>query len=291
MRSMTGFGAATLEQSGFSLRAEVRAVNHKFLQVKVRLPGELSAVEVEVEELVRKKVERGALTVHVALMGDAGPETVRIDSETAARYKRLLEKLARELELEPQVSLATLLGLPGVVQGRADAGAITRESRLVLKVTELALVELARMRDAEGEALAADLGRHAKAIRALLGRISKRMPKVVKAHQETLLRRVDELLGGRSGVQPADLAREVALIADRMDVAEELARLESHLEQLERILERPGPVGRQLDFLVQEFLREANTIGSKCNDAEVAHLVVDLKSLIERLREQVQNVE
>lgn len=291
MRSMTGFGAATLEQRGLSLRAEVRSVNHKFLQLKVRLPSELGFLEADVEELVRKRVDRGALALNVSLLGPSALETMQVDFEAARRYKRLLERLAKELDMEPQIELRALLNLPGVIHGRSDPGTLARETRQVLKVVDAALKELARMREAEGAALAADLRRNAAQIRKLLGRIDKRMPLLVKAHQEALLRRVDELLGGRGAVQPADLAREAALLADRTDVSEELARLSSHLDQLERILARDAPVGRQLDFLVQEFLREANTIGSKCNDAEVAHLVVDLKTAIERLREQVQNVE
>ena len=146
------------------------------------------------------------------------------------------------------------------------------------------------MRTREGTALANDLLKNSKVIKRVHGQITRRMPKVVKAYHANLARRVEELIG-RGSLSEGDLAREVALIADRLDVSEELSRLDAHLEQLAELLEKGGAIGRKLDFLSQEFFREANTIGSKCNDATVSHHVVDLKTHIERMREQVQNVE
>jgi uncharacterized protein (TIGR00255 family) len=168
---------------------------------------------------------------------------------------------------------------------------IEREARLLRQAVDGALEALGEMREREGAALARDLRRSAKSIAALVQRIAKRMPQVVRAHHEALKQRVGELLEGRAAPADAELARELALLADRLDVTEELTRLSSHIGQLDVLLERSGAVGRQLDFLVQEFLREANTVGSKCSDAQVAHLVVELKTWIERLREQVQNIE
>ncbi|MFM7298248.1 MAG: YicC family protein, partial [Planctomycetota bacterium] len=162
---------------------------------------------------------------------------------------------------------------------------------VLLAVVDAALDALGEMREREGAALARDLGLRGATIAAIVERIRARMPLVVRTHQENLHKRVAELLGPGTALAPADLAREIALIADRLDVTEELTRLASHLGQLQALCAKRTPVGRQLDFLVQEFLREANTIGSKCNDAEVAHAVVELKTEIERLREQVQNVE
>jgi len=288
---MTGFGAAVAEKGGLSLRAEVRAVNHRYLQLKLRLPGELANLEPEVERRVRKRVERGALTLSVSASGTATLRAPQVDAAAARAYKLKLERLARELGLEADVDLGLLAGLPGVIAAEVDERGLEREARLLTKAVDGALDALDEMREREGAAMARDLERSAKAIARLVGRIGKRMPLVVRGHHEQLKRRVTELLEGRAGPSDADLARELALIADRMDVSEELTRLASHLDQLEVLRQRPGAVGRQLDFLVQEFLREANTIGSKCNDAQAAHLVVELKTWIERLREQVQNVE
>jgi uncharacterized protein (TIGR00255 family) len=288
---MTGFGSVTSDGAGLALRAEVRSVNHKYLQVKIRLPGELSYLEPDVEELVRKRIERGAVSLTLSLSSSAALSPLTIDKDAAQRYKRMLVSLAKDLELEPNVSLETIAGLPGVLTGRADTRAMQRGRRAVLQTVGAALDALTEMRELEGAATRRDLERNAAAIARVVARIEKRMPKVVKAHQQALHARVQELLGDASSLQPADLSREIALIADRMDVAEELTRLASHLDQLAALLTKKGPVGRSLDFLVQEFLREANTIGSKCNDARVSHEVVEVKTLIERLREQVQNVE
>lgn len=290
---MTGFGAAqaAAKKKGAALRVEVRAVNHKFLQVKVRLPADLSFLESEIEELVRKRLERGAVQLNVFASGPSGVETVAIDHATAKNYRRELDKLARELSLAPDVSLDTLLGLPGVVGVGVDTGALKQREKEVIALVDQALDDLARMREVEGKALAKDLAKHAGEIQKLVAKIEKRMPDVVVAHRETLTRRVAELLGPGQTLQPNDLAREVALLADKLDVSEEIARLASHFDQLATLFKKDGPVGRQLDFLVQEIFRETNTIGSKCSDAPVAHAVVELKTLIERLREQVQNVE
>jgi uncharacterized protein (TIGR00255 family) len=296
MRSMTGFGAAqaaakAARGGGAALRVEVRTVNHKFLQVKARLPVELAFLEIEVEELVRKRLERGSVQLNVFASGPTGVETVAIQGSAAKSYKRELERLAKELGLDADVHLDTLLGLPGVVGLGVDTGALKRREKEVLELVARALDALEAMREVEGKAIAKDLARHANEIEKLVTRIEKRLPEVVLAHRDALTRRVGELLGGATALGPGDLAREVALLADKLDVSEEIARLRSHFAQLAAITKKPGPIGRQLDFLVQEIFRETNTIGSKCSDAPIAHAVVELKTLIERLREQVQNVE
>jgi len=297
MQSMTGFGAASRDQEGLAVRAEVRSVNHKYLQVKVRLPGDLGYLEHDVEERVRKQLERGAVAVHVSLSAGATLTTAAVNVRAAKRYKKLLADLSEQLGLDSPLDLATLTGLPGVLLAEVDSAVLSRVRRAVMAVVDEALVALAEMRAREGQATERDLAQNAARIRKVVARIERRMPKVVRNHQRTLQGRVEELLGGaaapgpRKTVRPEDLAREIALLADRMDVSEELTRLASHLDQLARIMARSGAVGRSLEFLVQEFLREANTIGSKCNDAAVAHDVVELKTLIERLREQVMNVE
>ncbi|MBL8859573.1 MAG: YicC family protein [Planctomycetes bacterium] len=297
---MTGFGAALVSEADLSVRVEVRSVNHRHLQVKTRLPNEHAQLENDVESAVRGRLERGAVTVSINLERTRRGAPAVIDGAVAARYKAEIEKLARELSLDPDISIETLLALPGVISAAEDDSGREHEAKLIMKALARAIDELVAMREREGASLLADLQKNSGLIAKVQAKLEKRMPKALAEHHKNLHERVEELLGSgvRKGAQGravslegVDLARELALLADKMDVSEEFTRLTSHLSQLEKMLAGSKPVGRQLDFLVQEFLREANTIGSKCNDAEAAHAVVELKTLIERLREQVQNVE
>jgi uncharacterized protein (TIGR00255 family) len=290
LRSMTGFGDATSFEADVQVRAEARSVNHRYLQLKVKLPPDLAALETDLEAAVRKALERGSVTLSVSVQAGGSP-AVRIDRELAQLYLTELETLGKQLGLEGRPRLETLLALPGVVGTEADSGLREREARLVRAAVHDALIDLVAMREREGASLEEDLRTNAAAVAKHAAQIEKRMPKVVREHHKKLQQRMKELLGGQSKSAPSELPRELALLADRMDVSEELARLSSHLGQWVALLDKGGAIGRQLDFLVQEMLREANTIGSKCNDAEVAHSVVEVKTRIERLREQVQNVE
>lgn len=291
LASMTGFGAASREAAGLAVRVEVRAVNHRGLQVKARVPSELAALEPDVEARVRARVARGAVAVNVTVERAGLETTAGLDADAAARWTRSLRGLAATLGIEHPVTLDLLVGLPGVVAGDTSAlGELSPgEAAEVLGCVDDALVSLAAMREREGAALARDLLDNAREVERLVALVRERMPEVVRAHHEALRARLAELLG--EAVPASDLAREAALLADRMDVGEELARLGSHLHQLRVLIADGGQVGRKLDFLAQEFFREANTTGAKCNDASVAHLVVELKTHIERLREQVQNIE
>jgi uncharacterized protein (TIGR00255 family) len=291
IRSMTGIGVAAATKGGIAARVVIRSVNHRHLQVKARLPGDLAHLEPALEAAVRESLDRVAVSVSASVEREAAMGTARVNAEVAKRYMKALGSLSKELGIQGDVRLETLIGLPGVLGSGEDDRERKREDEIVLGCMRDAVAALVKMRATEGKSLLADLKKNSKGIEGLVAAIGKRMPAVVREHHENLKKRVEELLGGRQAVRSEDLARELALIADRMDVGEELTRLASHLEQWEALLAKGGSVGRQLDFLVQELLREANTIGSKCNDATVAHAVVELKTLIERLREQVQNVE
>lgn len=291
LRSMTGFGAAASEAgSGSGLRVEIRSVNHRHLVLKVRLPESLAALESEIDGRVRARCERGSVTVNVAADGAGPAGGLRVDRALARRYREDLASLAAELELGSELSLDTLLALPGVLTSQGS-GAESSQETAVLALVEEALERMLAMRASEGAALATDLRKNARALAALATRIEKRMPRIVRAHRAALEKRLQTLLGPKLPVSAADLAREVALLADKLDVSEELTRLASHLAQLEDFLTKGTRVGRQLDFLVQEIFREVNTIGSKCSDATVAHWVIEAKTHLERLREQVQNIE
>ncbi|MEZ6020085.1 MAG: YicC/YloC family endoribonuclease [Planctomycetota bacterium] len=291
MRSMTGFGSAQLERDGCLVRVEVRTVNHRHLQVRTKLPSGWQHLEGELETLVKGRLERGAVQLAVHMEAARGRHQVVLDEHLAGEYKRRLQQLAEGLGIAGDVSLERLIALPGVLVLEENQGDSERETRLVHEVLGAALEDLVGMRTREGQALSEELLRLADRIDTDRASIEARRPEAVRAMQEKLRERVQNLLGGQEPVPEKDLAREIALLADRLDVQEELARLAAHLGQLRELVQQGGAVGRKLDFLAQEFMREANTIGSKCADAATAHLVVDLKTGIEQLREQVQNVE
>lgn len=304
---MTGFGAGRVEavledDCQLTVTAEIKTVNHKHLQAKIRLPHEYSSLEPSVDKLVRASLARGAVQVSIEVARIGGDAGLRLDSKVAQRYLEMQAQLKTELESEagmpklaPIDSMVDLLRLPGViVQATSSSGAGLdadgEEAQAVMQAVSSALAQLTEMRQVEGEAMRRDLALNGDAVARLVEEIAGRIPDVVAHHRARLVERVSEL-AANPGTTEADLAREISLLSDRLDVSEEITRLQSHLEQLDALLNGGGAVGRKLDFLAQEFFREANTIGSKCSDADVAHLVVDLKTHVERLREQVQNVE
>lgn len=291
--SMTGYGMARREDARRTVEVEIRALNHRFLQVKTRLPSELSSLDGDIETLVRSHLGRGSIQVSVQVkrvLTDAGS---RLDARALRSY---VEVLRAAFEDEPilrdGLRIDGLLMLPGVVQqGEPSGDDLEEEGALVLAVVEEALNGLSTMRQKEGAALAADLVARLGSIQSSVAEIAERIPVVVDEYRVRLRRRMEELLRDASVEVNADsIAREVALQADRSDVAEELTRLNTHCDHFRELLVQGGALGRKLDFLVQEMNREANTIASKSNDAAIAHAVVELKTEIERVREQVQNL-
>ena len=292
VRSMTGFGAAEDDAGNLAGRIELRTVNHRHLLTKLRLPSECAALEPKVEAMLRKRLIRGSVNGSLTLSRASKATLASIDVEVAQAYFQQAAELAGELGMESSLSLDQLLSMPGVLKHEAKDELDGDLEAFILGLVGRALDDLLTMRDHEGAALVEDLRLNAGKVASEVKSIAARIPIVVKEHQAKLHERVSELTAVvGSSVPVADMAREIAVLADRLDVSEEISRLTAHLEQLEQLLAGGGAVGRKLDFLVQEFLREANTIGSKCSDAEIAHHVVELKTHIERLREQVQNVE
>jgi uncharacterized protein (TIGR00255 family) len=290
IRSMTGFGAGRGARGGEAIDVEVRSVNHKFCEVKARLPRELAALEVEVVRQVKERLARGGVDVAVRRTATRGAAAPRVDAALAAEYARAFEALRADLGLEGRVGLQDLLAADGVVT-LEDRGADLEAARAALaEALGGALERLAAMRAAEGEALGRDLAARLDAAAALVERIERLAPQSIEHYRTRLHDRIQEVARGFSP-DPARLAQEVALFADRIDVAEEIARLRSHAAQMRALLDAKEPAGRKLEFLVQEMHREANTIGSKSQSAEITGFVVQLKAEIERMREQVQNVE
>ncbi len=290
LRSMTGFGAGSAEGDGHTVRVEAKSVNHRFLQVKVKAPSDWPDLEAKIEALAKTRLARGAVSISVHVDAGSNGLVTEVDEAAVERFAKAAARIAELTGSEVSISGEGWLRLPGVVrEARAKPSPAVPE--LVLSAADAALRELVAMREREGEAMARDLATHAAELGDLRAKIGERAPELAREQLEKLRGRVQELLGPEQPVDPAELARELAILADRGDVAEELSRLDSHQDQLAQLLASREPAGRQLDFLVQECLREVNTIGSKTTCAQVAQWVIAGKTAIERLREQVQNVE
>lgn len=289
-RSMTGFGVARREDGTRAYAVEVRSVNHRYCDVRTHLPSELSSLGPEIESRVRKAIRRGRIDVTVAVeISEEAVVEPSVDLARARGYKAAYEKLATALGLDPHVELAQIASAPGVL--RADlTGDAADPKGAVFAAVDAGIAELSKMRSAEGATLSAQLGAHLDEVAGLVDRVKVLIPKVNAERRRRLEERLVGLLEDTK-LDPSRLAQEAAILADRADVTEEIERLDSHIEQFRRMLGGSDAVGRKLDFLLQEMNREVNTIGSKSSDAELAYLVVDLKTELERLREQVQNLE
>jgi uncharacterized protein (TIGR00255 family) len=290
--SMTGCGVGTASGDAGTCRVEIRGVNGKQFKLTVRSRDSFAGLEPRIEALVRQRVRRGTLHLTLEISGGTAAAGRRLDRGQLEAYLDDLEAVCSSRNLPLPQSADAILSLPGVVvEATPDAEALERVWPFVSQAVSGALDGFERMRCDEGASLAADMRATCLEIRTLADGIRSRVPDVVAAYRDRLLERVAKLVANRGdGVSEADIAREVALVADRTDVAEELVRLASHVEQFDRLLDEDSP-GRALDFLAQELGREANTIASKSLDVAIAHAVVQIKTLIERLREQAQNVE
>ncbi len=291
IRSMTGYGKKDDSSKQAGVTVEIRSVNHRFLEVSVRVPRSLAQLEDQIRKAVQQHCLRGRVDVSVSVHNNGhGLKTVEIDHALAKQYHTALKQLQKTLGMRGTLDISVLAGFRDIVSlsdQPADAGQI---SKTVLRVLGGAVTELDRMRRREGEALAKDLAIHLDAIRTAKSAVAKKAPVLAQEAFDRMKTRVKTLLEGEAPDQ-ARLLQELAVYADRSDLSEELVRLESHMLQFDRMLKSKESVGKTMEFLLQEMGREVNTIGSKANDADIAALVVHMKAELEKLREQVQNVE
>jgi uncharacterized protein (TIGR00255 family) len=291
--SMTGYGDARQQSGERLVAAEVRTVNNRYLKVNLRCPDSYASIESDIERLVRNRIARGtvSLTLRAETLGQTG--RYRIDRDVVIGYWEQMTSLTDHLGLAPPQEIASLLQLPGVISEEgAEEIDLQSEWPLIESVVESALVQLDTFRRREGESMSRDLSQQCQAIRRQLGVVAERAPSVVVQYRDRLLERVSQLLkDSEAAVSDADLIREVSVFADRCDINEEIMRLGSHLDQFDECLAGEESAGRKLEFLCQEMFREVNTIGSKSNNVDIAHAVVEMKGTVERLREVVQNVE
>jgi len=295
IRSMTGFGEASGEEDGAQFFLELRSINAKYFKSVLRLPDDLQGLEAELESDLRRRLTRGTVTLSVKCSDTTGEAAQTINHEALERYVEQARRAPSVSDGAVAFDLGSLLGLPGVLQPATnDESRLDRGRRAISKLLEKASAQLIDRRRREGELLYTELESLQSRIAERLRRIAGRAPGVVEAYNDRLRARVEAMLEDASvATEPGDLIREVAVFAEKSDISEEIQRLSGHIEQFRELVAAPddAPVGRTLDFLAQEMLREANTIGSKCNDAEISREIVEIKGAIDRIKEQVQNVE
>lgn len=291
--SMTGFGRGEAEDAGVKVTFELSSVNRKQFECHLSLPRELNTLEAKLHTLLHSRIRRGHLKggLYVAAAPGSNSSRLRIDYDLAAAQLAELRQAAVRLKLPDNLALTDLLCLPDVISNTALPLEPQSLWPLVSLAATKALEGLLLMRQREGRALARDLRQRRRRLVTLQQQIARRAPQVPLAYRDLLQARLKRFDIAVAGLEPESLARELALFADRSDISEELTRLASHLTQVEQLLQTGESIGRELDFLCQELLREINTIGSKANDSRLATLVITFKAELEALREQVQNVE
>ncbi len=286
--SMTGQGVATVSDENATLTIEIRAVNNRHLKINLRAPDSLIAHESSIEKQIRSSVGRGTINVNIKVMKHSRQDDFTIDTELLQAYQAQLRSLS-----QTSPSLDSLLGLPGVVINNVTSeSSVANVLSLSNDALQLALGQFNAMRETEGIAIEAVFNQQLDSLKMIVEQIKDRAPVVVTNYQERLTDKINKLLETHDvTLNESDLAREIGLYADRCDITEEVVRLNSHLGQFRNVMQSATSQGRKLDFITQELFREVNTIGSKANDTLIANSVVEAKTIIERIREQVQNIE
>ncbi|HEY8463223.1 MAG TPA: YicC/YloC family endoribonuclease [Bacillota bacterium] len=289
--SMTGYGRGTAVTAEYNITIDIKSINHRYLDLYFKLPRSYLFLEEKLRRVISGKVARGKLEVAVNIERLATPEAkVEFNRPLVAAYLSACKEMKNSYQLQGEVDLQSLISLPDVfiiTQPEADQ---ERLEQALLPALEEALKMMTLMRQAEGSRLISDLKQKLAVLKDYCNSLTAAAPLVVTDYQEKLTKRLQELTGELE-IDSGRLAMEVAIFADRCDISEELTRLESHLQQFETTLDLNEPIGRKLDFLVQELNREVNTIGSKANDLQITQIVIDFKTELEKLREQIQNLE
>ena len=288
---MTGYGRGEAVLHDRTILVELRAVNNRYLDCTVKIPRLYVFAEEAIKSCVQKQVGRGKVDVFVSIDATAADKIeVSLNKPVADGYYQALKQMQAAYGLTDDISLALLSRFPDVFLVEKEQGDADVIAGDIVQVLTQALADFNAMREREGEKLAQDIQGRARTIAALVGQVEERSPQTVAEYREKLRQRMQEVLENTQ-LDESRILTEAALFADKVAVDEETVRLRSHLDQLEQMLEQGGAIGRKLDFLIQEFNREANTIGSKCSDVTLARVVVELKGEIEKIREQVQNIE
>lgn len=293
IKSMTGFGRGEFSDGKRNVTVEIRTVNHRYCDIAVRMPRRYSFVEDKVRKTIREKISRGKVDVSILVENITESDvTIRLNEPVADQYIENLNRLKNEFRLDGEISLSLIAQMPEVLKQIPDVEDEDEMTRCILMPVMQAVENLEEMRAAEGRKLAQDLLMRADLIRELVSRIEVKADDVPREYAKRLRDRIGELLEGSVEIPEDRIMVEAAIFADKCNITEELTRLKSHMDQMKTIItESSGADGKKLDFLVQEMNREANTIGSKANNLEITSLMLQIKAEIEKIREQVQNIE
>lgn len=287
---MTGFGRASGHIHSCLFTVEMKSVNHRFLDIHLKMPKQLMNVEDKIRKLISKSISRGRIEIYINVEGEfLTTKSIHVDWDLLDRYVTSFQQMKKRYSLEDQLSFQHILALHDVMDIQEETASSSTFENDILELINVAITDLSTMRNVEGEQLVADLKLRLSKLSKINHQLEKLAPIVVENYRERITKRVSEFVSGT--IDENRILTEVALFADKADINEEITRIHSHIHQFIESLTSNEPIGRKLDFLVQELNREANTIGSKANDSQIAKNVVELKSLIEKLKEQVQNIE
>ncbi len=293
LHSMTGFGQAEMKASSFLVKAEARSVNNRHARIIIKAPELLSSYDIKLEQLVRHKVARGTITISLLYEDLTGNTGYVLDGTVMRRYKEHLATLQKELNCPGEISIETLASLPGSVHKQATPNSLPEKLwETIRTVVEEALDSMIGMRAEEGAYLAKEMKSILALISELLNKVEQRVPGMLDEYKTRLHNRLQSILDEtESEFLQQSVHREIALFADRSDITEEISRMHSHLSQCEDAVANSGPIGRKLEFIAQEMFREANTMASKANDAQMVRDIVSIKGEVEKFKEQALNVE
>lgn len=296
IRSMTGYGRGEYQDEVKNITVEIKAVNHRYCDIFVKMPRRYSFAEEKIKSAVKNGLSRGKIEVSVTVDNFGTSDTdIRLDKALAQRYYEVLHELSDTLDFglfEDQISLGLIAKMPDVITGVSADEDEEAMLAALLDATDKAIASITEMRETEGQKLVADIAMRADLISEIRNKIETRAPEIQKEYAAKFKSRIEELLDGAAEVPEERIALEAAIFADKANITEELVRLDSHIAQLREFLKGSDEsIGKKIDFLIQEMNREANTIGSKSNDKEITSMMLDLKAEIEKIREQVQNIE
>jgi uncharacterized protein (TIGR00255 family) len=295
IKSMTGFGQSELKDDEKTVIVELRSVNNKYLKINIRMPDSLSSVEDKIEKLLKKELIRGTVNLSIEYKTCGQVPKCTINKDVLKEYHDIINDARKEISIQQDVTLDNLISLPGVLEFKKELGNGKTDDDLWVELeplVTLSISDLKKMREAEGKNLRIEIDKWKGKIAVLLDKIETMAPKVVLEYSSRIQERISTLLtGSDSKIQQSDLHKEIAIFADRCDISEELGRLRSHILLFDNVMDNEEPNGRKLEFIVQEMFREANTIASKANNSDIIKDVISIKTEIERMKEQILNLE